>query len=253
MIASLPMYHRPELADTNARYWALIRRRLQAAGVDSPTELSQDVDEVATWSDRSLVLSQTCGMPYRNDLHGRVTLICTPDYGLDGCDPGYYRSAVVVRRDESRTRVEDFASATFVYNQHHSQSGFGAAYQHVAPLGFWFASRFGSGSHVASAGAIADGRADIGVIDAVTWRLIQRYDPFASSLKVIDWTTPTPGLPYISRFGLDGATMFDAIAQAISDLEEDDRRSLGIDGLLCIPAEDYLRVENPPQEVIDGL
>ncbi|MGI9595240.1 MAG: phosphate/phosphite/phosphonate ABC transporter substrate-binding protein [Acidimicrobiales bacterium] len=253
MIASLPMYWRPELVGAHARLWALIRRGLEQAGIESPAELSSVGDEFTAWCDPSLVLGQTCGMPYRNTLHGRVTLIGTPDYGLDRCDPGFYRSAIIVRDDDPRERVEDFAGAVLAYNQSDSQSGYGAAYHHVAPLGFWFDRRVRSGAHIASAAAVADGRADIAAIDAVTWRAIERYEPVADSLRVIDWTAQTPGLPYISRLGADAGAIFAAVEQAIADLGTIDRRDLGIGGLVRIPAEAYLSVENPPPEVTAEL
>lgn len=253
MIASLPMYQRPELAGPHARFWALIRQGLARAGIESPVELSLNGEEFAAWTHPSLVLSQTCSMPYRNSLHGRVTLICTPDYGLEGCGPGYYRSALIVRRNDQRTRVEDFATGIFSYNQDHSQSGFGAAYQHVTQLGFWFEHRFNAGHHMDSARAVADGRADIAAIDAMTWRLIERYDSFASSLRVIDWTEPSPGLPYISRAGVDPAIFHSALERASLELADVDREALGIRTLVPIPAEIYLGVEDPPQAIIDTL
>lgn len=253
MIASLPMYQRPQLVDAHASFWSLIRQRLQIAGQDCPTELSQAADESETWTDPGLVLSQTCGMPYRNSLHGRVTLIGTPDFGLDDCDPGFYRSAVIVRRDDDRQHLTDFASAMFAYNQNHSQSGFSAAYHHVAPLGFWFERRIMSGGHLRSASLVSEGVADIATIDAVTWRLIERYEPFASALKVIDWTVQNPGLPYISRAGVDQSLFFDAVEDAIIGIDQNNRELLGIRGLVSIPAEVYLAVRNPPSEITAAL
>lgn len=249
MIASLPMYQRPELAAAHARYWALIRSELRGAGIESPAQLSQDADEFTTWNDPTLVLSQTCGMPFRNSLHGRVTLIGTPDFALDGCDPGFGRSAFVVRHDDPRTSIEDFSKAIFAYNQNHSQSGYCSPYHHVAALGFWFERRVHSGQHLESARAVADGRADIASLDAVTWRLIERYEPFAPNLRVIDWTQPTPGLPYISRAGAAAETIFSAVEAALAELRDEDRAALGIRGLVRLPQEIYLAVENPPSRV----
>lgn len=247
------MYQRPQLADAHANFWSLIRQRLLAVGQQCPAALSQDGDEFETWLDPGLVLSQTCGMPYRNSLHNRVTLIGTPDFGLDDCDPGFYRSAVIVRRNDDRQNVSDFASAAFAYNQDHSQSGFSAAYHHVAPLGFWFERRMMSGGHLRSAIMVAEGVADIATIDAVTWRLIERYEPFAASLRVIDWTVQNPGLPYISRAGVDRTLIFDAVKEAIIGLDRKDRDLLGIRSLVPIPAEVYLAVKNPPPEIIAAL
>ena len=121
----------------------------------------------------NLVLSQTCGMPFRNSLFDKVTLIGTPDFGLRGCPSGYGRSGFVVRADDPRDSVADFADAVFAYNQDHSQSGYCSPYHHVAALGFWFTRRLRSGQHLASARAVADGTADVAAIDAVTWGLAE--------------------------------------------------------------------------------
>lgn len=253
MLASLPMYSRPELTAAHDRFWGGVRAGLLAAGMACPAELQSGGEGIVAWTDETLVLSQTCGMPYRRSLHGRVTLIGTPDYGLDGCAPGYYRSAVVVRKGEARQRFGDFADAAFGYNEPTSQSGLAAAYHHAEAYGFWFERRLRTGGHLRSAAAVADGRADIATVDAVTWRLIQRYEPFAASLRVLDWTTPQPGLPYISRRGVDRALLFDAVAAAIAGLGAADRAALGMQGLVFIPAEDYLRVPDPPAAVMDAL
>lgn len=245
MIASLPMYDRPECAGAHARYWSLIRVQLAAQGIDSPARLAQEKDERSVWTDPNLVLSQTCGMPYRLWLHGKVALIGTPDFGLDGCPPGYYCSLLIVRRHEPRQTVEEFADATFAYNQTTSQSGYAAPYQHCLPYGFWFRNRRHKEQHLNSARAVANGCADIAALDAVSWRLMARFDRFASRLRVLDRTEPTPGLPYIAAATADSARTYTAVEAAIAALTDDDRDLLGIRGLVAIAPETYLAVPNP--------
>lgn len=253
MIASLPMYRRPQLVDEHRRYWNLIRAALRDAGIASPIELSQEADEWETWTHPELVLSQTCGMPYRTRLHGHVELVGTPDFGIDDCDPGFYRSAFVVRSNDRRHNLEDFASGLFAYNQDHSQSGYAAAYHHVQQLGFWFDRRFHTGQHLASAQAVASSRADIASIDAVSWRLIEQHEPLADQLQVLAWTEPTPGLPYVTRLGADVPLILGAVEQAISQLSEPDKRALGILGIVPIPADAYLAIADPPSNVTASL
>ena len=89
MIASLPMYMRPENKAAHERYWQLIAAKLTKSGIIAPTDLD-DCEDNDHWLRDDLVLSQTCGMPYRLFLHGNVQLIGTPDYGLPDCDAGYY-------------------------------------------------------------------------------------------------------------------------------------------------------------------
>jgi ABC-type phosphate/phosphonate transport system substrate-binding protein len=247
MIASLMMYARPELRASENRYWAAIREALAARGVDSPVSLSNDLDGMTVWQDPGLVLSQTCGMPFRLFLQGDVTLIGTPDFGVTDCPPGYYRSALVVRADDARTTLAAFRDARFAFNQTHSQSGYAAPYAHVAALGFWFAERVQSHGHRLSAQMVAQGEADIAALDAVTWRLMRQYDDVADRLRVLEWTHPTPGLPYIGGPDADADEMFGAVSEAIASLSAEDRAALGIKGLVRIANEDYLAVPNPPE------
>ncbi len=245
MIASLTMYQRPELETETAQYWSLIAKYLSQYGIKSPTELSQNLDEFEVWNHENLVLSQTCGMPYRIWLHSKVSLIGTPDFGLDQCKPGYYRSAIVVHKDSPYNKFEQFSESRFAYNQTFSQSGYAAPYWHANDMGFWFSNKVQTGSHLASARAVAEQQADISSIDAVTWRLIERYESFSANLRVLDWTTPTPGLPYISANSADVDATYFAITKAITSLSSASREKLGIKGLVKIPKSIYLSIQNP--------
>lgn len=251
MIASLMMYQRPELAAAHDRFWQAIRANLVSAGIAAPESLSQDAEEFSVWRHPDLVLSQTCGMPYRLWLHDTVALVGTPDYGLEGCAPGYYRSALVVRADDARDDIAAFIAARFAYNQTFSQSGFAAPYFHVAPLGVFFTDRLHTGQHLESARAVAEGRADIAALDAVTWRNIKAFEPFASHLRVLEWTAPTPGLPLITANGRNSDEVFHAVQSAIATLSTTDAKALRIKGLIRIPKEAYLSIPNPPE--LQGL
>jgi ABC-type phosphate/phosphonate transport system substrate-binding protein len=246
LIANLMMYERPQLADAHSRFWQLIRHRLANAGIDSPDTLSQEAEEFSVWLNPELVLSQTCGMPYRLGLHGNVNLVGTPDYGIEGCPAGYYCSPLVVRADDPRNDVRDFKHSVLAFNQSISQSGYTAIYWHARKHDFWFDDTLKTGQHQASAKAVAEGKADIASLDAITWRLIQRYESFAENLRVLEWSDPTPGLPLITALRHNSHDVFAAVSNAINDLDEADKTLLGIKGLIKIPASDYLAVANPP-------
>ncbi len=246
MTASLMMYAHPALAQPLARFWTQIRAALAARGIDAPATLAQDGAEFSVWEDPAMVLSQTCGMPYRQRLHRRVQLVGTPDFGLEGCAPGYYRSVIVVRADDARDRLAAFSEARMVYNMAQSQSGFAAFHAHVHPLGWWFSDRKQSGSHLASARMVAEGRADIAALDAQSWRMIRRFEPWADTLRVLDRTAPTPGLPYITGPEQDAGAVFAAVQDAIGALQAQDRTALDLHGIVAIPKATYLAVPNPP-------
>ena len=245
MIASLAMYDRPETAAATDRFWGLIRARLESAGLHPPKALERTHPFWDVWEHPDLLLSQTCGRPYRLKLHGKTQLVGTPDYGLKDCPPGYYRSPFVVRARDPRVRLQDFREARFAYNETLSQSGWAAPQVHAGRLGFAFENTWQSGDHVHSARAVADGDADIAALDALTWELIKRYDSFSLELRVLDWSEPTPGLPYITGISQDPAILRTAVAGAIAALDLEDRRTLRLKGLVEIPAETYLAVPDP--------
>jgi ABC-type phosphate/phosphonate transport system substrate-binding protein len=246
LIASLPMYDLPDCRGANDRYWALIRDNLRGRGVAAPDALTRGMPNLMEhWLRPDLVLSQTCGYPYRAILHGKVALIGTPDFGLDHCPPGYYQSVFVARADDRRIELTEFKNARFAYNEPLSQSGWAAPQNHAASLGFQFKPALQTGGHALSAQAVIEERADIASIDAMTWRLLLRNYPAMSALKIIDRTEPTPCLPYIAALGAKSAGLLAAIKDAVHDLSPEDRETLGIKGIYHIPAVTYLAVPTP--------
>jgi len=97
-----------------------------------------------------------------------------------------------------------------------------------------------------SALAVAEGRADIAALDAVTHAMLREVEPQVAALRVLALTDPTPGLPYISAASQDPEPVFDALAEAIAALSAPDRTKLRLKGLVRIPRETYLAVPNPP-------
>lgn len=241
MIAGLPMYDRAETRAANDRLWAAIRRELG----HGPKRLSRGTDPWRLWLDPGLVLAQSCGLPYRTRLHSRVTLIGAPDHHLPGCAPGQYNSVFVTRRGDAAA-VEAYGERRLAYNEVGSQSGWAAPQAHAAERGFAFTRFVRTGAHRESARAVAEARADIAALDAVSWALIRRFDDFAGALQEIARTTPTPALPFIAAAGSDRARLFAAISAAIAALPAEDRSLLHLHGLVAIPADAYFSVVTPP-------
>jgi len=247
MIASLGMYDFGAAVAANDRLWALVRARLSKAGIDAPEALTRGEGAYwPAWEAPDLFLSQTCGYPFRARLHDRVAYVGTPDFGVEGCPPGYYRSVFVVRADDPRGRLADFDNAPFAYNEALSQSGWAAPQTHATSLGLRLPPALQTGGHRLSAHAVADGRADIAALDAVTWALLQGEDAVTKALRVIEVTAPTPGLPYITALGGPAGAIHQAMAGAIADLSAEDRATLRLKGIVQIPKAAYLAVPNPP-------
>lgn len=248
MIASLPMYDRAETAGAHDRLWAAIRDRLRLAGMAAPDTLTRGAGDLwPQWTAPDLVLSQTCGLPYRARLHGTVTLVGTPDYGVEGCAPGYYRSVFVARAGDPRDGLAAFDGAAFAYNDALSQSGWAGPQTYAAQHGVRLAPAVRTGGHLLSARAVAGGRADLAALDAVTWSMIRRWDAVASDLRVVAQTEPAPGLPFISRAGTDAPAMRAIIAAAIAGMDAADRDVTGLRGLAVIPAAAYLATPTPAE------
>ena len=106
------MYDRAETRGANDRLWSLIARQLEP---NAPKTLSRGADPWDQWQSRDLLLSQTCGLPYRAKLSETVSLVGTPNYDLP-CSPGHYFSAIVVRRDDPRATLRDFRAARLADN-----------------------------------------------------------------------------------------------------------------------------------------
>lgn len=243
MIASLPMYDWPEVQADQDRYWQGVR---DALGTGPATLTRGFTDYLAHWQRPDLMLSQTCGMPYRTRLHSHVTLVGTPDYGLPDNRAGYYHSVLVVNVQDDRDQLSDYTDDIFAYNEAGSQSGWAAPCAHIAAQGLHLTRPVPTGGHRASIKAVADGRAAMAAIDAVTWELAQRFEPAARKLHVLARTAPTPGLPYICAHAQDPVPLRHAIGQAIASLAPDSRTALMLQGLCAIPAAEYLAVPTPP-------
>ena len=243
MIASLPMYERAETVAAHDSFWLAVRRELQARGIDAPQRLSRTDDPWSHWRSPDLVLSQTCGLPFRSELHQLVNLVGTPDYGLPDTLPGHYFSVLIARADDPSENPANNPSAIMAVNDLRSQSGWAAPLDHLGgPPGL---TRL-TGSHIASAEAVAQGQADWAAIDAVSWRGITESTEYAQRLRVFARTRQTPGLPLITSGTNDPEPIADAVAEALRRLNQQYRDALGIRSLARIPKEDYLSIPVPP-------
>ncbi|WP_373353577.1 phosphate/phosphite/phosphonate ABC transporter substrate-binding protein [Pseudoroseicyclus sp. CXY001] len=240
MIAALPMYQRAENAAAHGVLWGLIRDGLRARGVSAPDALDTETDHKEGWARPDLVLSQICNLPYRALFKGRVTLIGASDYGLDGCGPGEYFSWFIVRRDDPAERPEDAAAYPLAHNDPISQSGWGAAQLWARARGFTFPAGEETGAHSVSLRRVAEGRARLAAIDAVTWRSLERWAPEeVAAVKIIGRTEASPGQSFITRAGEDPAPYAAAIADAIAALPAPEAALLGLKGIVPLPPEAY--------------
>ena len=212
MIASLPMYDRPETEDAFDLLWAKIRNKLLDTGISAPERLVRGHGATMTaWTEKKLLISQTCGLPFRKFLLGKVSLIGTPDYGYRACPRGHYFSCLIANAEDGHREFSQFNGRRLAFNELTSQSGWAAPMAEAKRAGIRFGSYLQTGSHKSSALAVAEGRADLAALDVNSWGLIKRFDDFASSLRALGETRPTPGLPFITAFSELSDTLFNAI------------------------------------------
>ncbi len=241
-IAALPMYDFLHVRDQTDQLWTHLAAEVRNHGFAAPECLTRADDLVALWQDSNLLLAQTCGYPLVSQLRDQVTVIGTPDYGVIKDKPGWYNSVVLIRKDDARQALAEFKSATWAYNDLMSQSGCHAMlYAILVEVGEarLFAKCLRSGGHVASVVAVADKRADITAVDAITWRHLQECLPQASQLQILMQTSPTPGLPFISANTVAASTLTDAAEFAIAALSQADRDALGLIGFWRSNYADY--------------
>lgn len=241
MIVSFPMYDRPETYDANNRLFENFKTHFPGF---VPDTLARSEDPWLEWTAPNLLLSQSCSLPYRTKLHGHTAIVGTPHLKIDSA-PGYYHSKIVVRASDTRTKPEEFADAELAINGRDSQSGWTAAQVFAMRHGFQFSSVNETGAHIYSAYSVANGTSDIAAIDALTWRMIQRWDTWASKLCVLARTEDTPATPYVTARPELIPDLFAALSESIQSLSPEDRDILGLESILLLPPEAYRSVEEP--------
>ena len=216
MIADLSMYDWPGIRAETDAFWAGIARRLHDAGIDAPAALTRSPDESASWGNPDLLLGQTCGMPFVSGVCGEARVVARPDYELPAASGGRYRSAIIVRVEDTTgfdpaldpalgpEAVLAQQGRRVAINEWGSFSGHVALRAYLAVLrGSACDPFFGdvviSGRHLDSARMVARGEADLAALDGVGWAMLQALEPeTAERLVVLDMTAEAPALPFIT-------------------------------------------------------
>jgi len=212
LIAALPMYDFPELADAHDALWAGLARRLTEAGIEGvPTVLTRDLEAHAVWRHPRLLLGQGCEYPLAKSFAAEIRFVATPRYRVPGCDGDRYRSAIVVRIDDPVPGLADLRGRRCVVNEPDSNSGMNLFRAAIAPFAGgapFFGAVTSSGAHRRSAEMVASGQADVAALDCVSFAHFQRLIPETTSkLRVLAWTPASPSLPLMTARTTDDATL----------------------------------------------
>jgi ABC-type phosphate/phosphonate transport system substrate-binding protein len=225
MIASLPMYDWPELREATDAWWAGLAEHFRRHGLtDVPDRLTREGDPAAAWESPDLLFSQTCGLPLTRHYRERLRIVATPCYAAEGCDGPTYSSVILVRADDDTETLEQLRGAVAAYNATDSLSGHLALRLVLAPLMSdepFLAAAIETGSHAASMGAVAEGRADVCAIDCVSFAIAQRHRPaLTEGLRRLARSPAFPALPYVtsaSRTETELAALAAGLSAALLD------------------------------------
>ncbi|MDX2313029.1 MAG: PhnD/SsuA/transferrin family substrate-binding protein, partial [Gammaproteobacteria bacterium] len=123
--------------------------------------------------------------------------------------------------------------AVCTYNGCNSQSGYNTLRAAIAPLAggdAFFSQVVKSGGHQRSIEMVASGNADMCAVDCVTYGMLARHRPAAlSGTRVLATTQSAPGLPYVTRAGVDEdylRRLRDGLSEAFADPQLTDVRDI---------------------------
>jgi ABC-type phosphate/phosphonate transport system substrate-binding protein len=236
-LASLAMYPFAHLRETQNALWAEIRRHLGEA----PDTLDFDTELHAAWHRPDLLLGQTCGWPLVTELEGEAEVVGTfaVDVPFASAD-GHYRSVLVARKPISLADWQATPDVHVARNNSDSLSGWvslcaawGGIPQRVTE----------TGAHLESMRAVAEGRVDVAMIDAVSLQFIAEQEPFvAARVHIIGHGPRIPCLPLVMAKGLASRRdeMRAALGAAMADPTLASARSrLRISGFVPLDAAAY--------------
>ncbi len=222
-------------------------------------EIGEDVDEqapensahaslAAHWKSDGTYLSQSCGLPFVEELHPYVDVIGTFAWSRVSDAKGWYRTVIVVRPNLHVTSLEQLAGLTPVISNVHSLSGWcslGCALSSVTDDPSFVKPYIQSDRHAGSLMALQERRADFASIDPGTFQILQRYQPhLTEGVKVIDEGPLVPATPlHVSK--KRSVSSLDQIREAVSGainspINSSAREKIGIESFVGIDNQSYL-------------
>jgi ABC-type phosphate/phosphonate transport system substrate-binding protein len=247
----LPMHDPPELRAAVDAWWAGLARALRREGLDGvPDRLTRLYHTEDVWRLPNLLLTQTCGYDLVRGWRRRFAYLATHRYAAPGCSGAWHRSFVVVRADAPARAIADLRGRVCAVNGFQSHSGCNAMRALTAPLargGRFFARVLVSGSHAASAEAVACGAADAAAIDCISHALLARCRPgLMGALRVVAETPEVPAAPYVAPTRLSADTLARLRAGILAASQDPDlaaaRAELLIAGAEVLPQAAYARI-----------
>ena len=243
------MYDFPEVqASTKAILDALSNAftNLGDASQASFPESSIHAHLMRMWKDDTTLFSQSCGLPFVEDLHDYVDIVATLKWTGIGDDRGWYRTVIVAREELGVASLIEVGGLQPVITNQQSLSGWcslGVALSDIGADASYVLPYVESEGHAKSLQFLQDKRADFASIDPGTFQLLQRHrSSLTKGLRVIGNGPHVPATPmHVSK--VHTATLEalrDATLEVFSRAElAGARAEIGIDGALAISPSDY--------------
>ncbi|MEI8238547.1 MAG: PhnD/SsuA/transferrin family substrate-binding protein [Actinomycetota bacterium] len=247
MIAVLGMYPFAHLRDAYDQLWSSIRRSLD----DAPDALDRTTDLYESWRRHDLLLGQSCGWPLVTSLPELAVVgafDATVPFAKDGC----YRTVLVASRPQSPAELMSAPGAIAAVNGPDSLSGWISL---CAAVGRRPELTLTTGSHAESLRAVAEGRAQLASIDALSFEfLLESNRSVAAAVHIVGHGPVVPSLPLV--MSASNAHRRDAMRAAIDAAMHDPalgevRARLRIRGFVPLDRVDYeplLALAPPPAD-----
>ncbi len=246
---SLPMYDFPEVhSSTKAILDALSEAftKLGDASQSAFPESSIHADLMRMWKDDSTLFSQSCGLPFVEELHDYVDIVATLKWSGISDERGWYQTVIVAREELRVASLGDVGGLQPVITNTQSLSGWcslGIALSDVGADASYVLPYVESEGHAKSLQFLQDKRADFASIDPGTFQLLQRHRPsLTRGLRVIGNGPLVPATPlHVSKVRTaEFGTLQNAVLEVFSRPELAGARDvIGIDGAVAMSASDY--------------
>ena len=243
------MYDFPEVQSSTKAILDALSEAFSKLGDSSQAafpESSIHADLMRMWKDDSTLFSQSCGLPFVEDLHDYVDIVATLKWSGISDERGWYRTVIVAREDLGVSSLGEVGGLQPVITNTQSLSGWcslGVALSDIGVGASYVLPYAESEGHAKSLQFLQDKRADFASIDPGTFQLLQRHRPaLTDGLRVIGNGPLVPATPmHVSKVRTaEFGALQDAVLEVFSRPElAGARAEIGIDGAVAMNANDY--------------
>ncbi len=246
---SLPMYDFDEVKTSTAALLAAIALDVQGLDEDVVADFPDSFEHsslMSHWLSDNMYMSQSCGLPYVEELHAVADVLGTFQWDEISDDLGNYRAHIVVRGDLDATSVGELWGARPVISNTQSLSGWcslGCALAEVSRDPDFVQPYLIGHHHAGSLQLLQDGIADVASIDPATFQLLRRFRPsLVHGLRIIGAGPLMPATPIIvSKSRTASISDLRSILHRVVELHSlsNEMKAIGIVGFVNLDSSDF--------------